>query len=274
MSSHEYKDEYKDESAEDSNEEVFSLSNLITFFKKSNITASSIFTFDGRTLFVLVTYIRSAVELLIYIPSKFTVKPDRNAISLNQINMKMEEEDDELFHTAQFERSERKKNENSLKRLVGFLSDGSYKLAIVKKTYMSFVNRHNDVESYTFTNPYYQSGMYFIVDLENFYNYANRLDYDLLNFEQLFTNKLLSNIDIEVNTTVDLINKVYKDMKGFSSRNYSKKYSDRIRKVNDLISKKGNSEVYQLMSAVRIDNLKKLVYYENIINFFKEIKDI
>jgi len=264
-------DDYQNES---NDEEVFSLSNLISFFKKSNITPSTIFTFDNRTLFILVTYVRSAVDLLIYIPSKFTVKPDRNAVSLNQINMKLEEEEEEAFHISQFEKSDRKKNENSLKRMVGFLSDGAYKIAIVKKTYMSFVNRHNDVESYTFTNPYYQYGMYFIIDLENFYNYVNRLDYDLLSFEQLFTNKMLSNIDIEVNHTMDMINKVHKDMKGFSSRNYSKKYSERIKKVNDLISKKGNSDVYQLMSAVRIDNLKRLVYYENIINFFKEIKDI
>ena len=44
-----------------------------------------------------------------------------------------------------------------------------------------------------------------------------------------------------------------------------------------MISNRGTSkmtDVYNLFSKVRTENLQKLIYYEEIINFFKDVKDM
>jgi hypothetical protein len=44
-----------------------------------------------------------------------------------------------------------------------------------------------------------------------------------------------------------------------------------------MITNKGTSkmtDVYNLFSRVRTDNLEKLIYYEEILNYFKDIKDM
>ena len=128
------------------------------------------------------------------------------------------------------------------------------------------------------TNPFVTTGVYFVIDLENFYKLATTLDRDILNFEQLFTNKILSGVDVEVNRVLPVLNKVYSDVKNFSSRTMSSKYSERIDKLNNLmITHKGTnkmSNIYELLSKVRTDNLKQLIYYEELINFFKDMKDM
>ena len=131
---------------------------------------------------------------------------------------------------------------------------------------------------YIFTNPFVTTGVYFVIELESFYKMASSLDRDILNFEQLFTNKILSEVDVEINTVTPILNRVYKDINSFSSRQLSAKYSERVDKLSNLmISNRGTSkmtDVYNLFSKVRTENLQKLIYYEEIINFFKDVKDM
>jgi hypothetical protein len=276
-------DEY-DQKQEDNNleeeEEVFELSNLLSFFQKSKISVNGIFTYDNRTVFLLLMYLNSGVEFILYVPSKFNIKSDNNAKNFPQVNLSIEDEDEEEknFHTATYEQESRKRTENMLSRFLKIIKGGLYKIAVVQKTYMTIINRHDSVESYIFTNPFVTTGVYFVIDLENFYKLATTLDRDILNFEQLFTNKILSGVDVEVNRVLPVLNKVYNDVKNFSSRTMSSKYSERIDKLNNLmITHKGTnkmSNIYELLSKVRTDNLKQLIYYEELINFFKDMKDM
>jgi hypothetical protein len=224
-------------------------------------------------------YLNTGVEFLLYIPSKFNIKSDNSIKNYPQVNLTIEEEDEENnFHTVSYEQEIRKRTENMMNRFVKVVKDGIYKMAIVQKTYMTVINRHDAVESYIFTNPFVSTGVYFVIELETFYKMASSLDRDILNFEQLFTNKILSGVDVEINRITPILNKVYKDINTFSSRQLSAKYTERIDKLSNLmITNKGTSkmtDVYNLFSRVRTDNLEKLIYYEEIVNFFKDIKDM
>ena len=274
--SDQYNDEHKEEEEE---EEVFELSNLLSFLQKTKISVNGIFTYDNRTVFLLLMYLNTGVEFLLYIPSKFNIKSDNSIKNYPQVNLTIEEEDEENnFHTVSYEQEIRKRTENMMNRFVKVVKDGIYKMAIVQKTYMTVINRHDAVESYIFTNPFVSTGVYFVIELETFYKMASSLDRDILNFEQLFTNKILSGVDVEINRVTPILNKVYKDINSFSSRQLSAKYTERVDKLSNLmISSRGTSkmtDIYNLFSRVRTDNLEKLIYYEEIVNFFKDIKDM
>jgi hypothetical protein len=217
---------------------------------------------------------------MLYVPSKFNIKSDNNIKNYPQVNLTIEDDEDEEknFHTATYEQENRKRTENMMNRFLKIVKGGMYKLAVVQKTYMTIINRHDTVESYIFTNPFVTTGVYFVIELESFYKMASSLDRDILNFEQLFTNKILSEVDVEINTVTPILNRVYKDINSFSSRQLSAKYSERVDKLSNLmISNRGTSkmtDVYNLFSKVRTENLQKLIYYEEIINFFKDVKDM
>lgn len=260
-------------------DEIFELSNLLSFFQKSKIAVNGIFTYDNRTLFLLLMYLNTGVEFLLYVPSRFNIKTDHNVSNYTHVNLSVEEEDDTTNnHTASYEHESRKRTENMLGGFVKIISEGIYKLGLIQKTYMTFINRHNSVESYIFINPFTTTGVYFIIDLETFYKMASSFDRDLLHFEQLFTNKILSNVDMQINNVLPTFTKMYIDLKNFSSRLMSSDYSKRVDRLSNLMMKfKGQSkitDVYRLMSQSRIDNLKKLIYFEELINFLKDIKDV
>jgi len=260
-------------------QEIFELSNLLSFFQKSKIAVNGIFTYDNRTLFLLLMYLNTGIEFLLYIPSRFNIKADHNVSNYTHINLSIEEEDESSnTHTASYEQESRKRTENMLNGFVKIISEGIYKLGVIQKTYMTFINRHNTVESYIFINPFITTGVYFIIDLETFYKMASSFDRDLLHFEQLFTNKILSNVDVQINNVLPTFTKMYIDLKNFSSRIMSSDYSKRVDRLSNLMIKfKGQSkitDVYRLMTQSRIDNLKKLIYFEELINFLKDIKDV
>ena len=268
-----------DNEQQEEQEEIFELSNLLSFLQKTKISVNGIFTYDNRTVFLLLMYLNTGVEFLLYIPSKFNIKSDNSIKNYPQVNLTIEEEDEENnFHTASYEQEIRKRTENMMNRFIKVVKDGIYKMAIVQKTYMTVINRHDSVESYIFTNPFVSTGVYFVIELETFYKMASSLDRDILNFEQLFTNKILSGVDVEINRITPVLNKVYKDINSFSSRQLSTKYSERVDKLSNLmITNRGTSkmaDIYNLFSRVRTDNLEKLIYYEEVVNFFKDIKDM
>ena len=261
-------------------DEIFELSNLLSFFQKSKISVNGIFTYDNRTLFLLLMYLNTGVEFLLYIPTRFNIKADHNVSNYTHVNLSVEEEGEETSnnHIASYEQESRKRTENMLGGFVKITSDGVYKLGVIQKTYMTFINRHNSIESYIFINPFTSTGVFFIIDLETFYKMASSFDRDLLHFEQLFTNKILSNVDVQINSVFPTFTKMYNDLKNFSSRTMSSDYSKRVDRLSNLMLKfRGQSritDVYRLMSQSRIDNLKKLIYFEELINFLKDIKDV
>ena len=195
-------EEYRD--VEDEVEE-YEIGNLLSYFKKNNINVNGIFTHEGRTVFLFIQYQNSGLDLFIYIPSKYYIKPDNSVKNYFLINMKSEEEEEGT--SSMF--SNGRKNilkvstENSLTRFVPVFQDSIYKLVYINKELLSYINRYDGVDTFTFSSPFNKDGYYFMTDLENFYKEGTNLEKNLMNNETLLYN--ISQTENRLNTNLEQI---------------------------------------------------------------------
>ncbi len=276
--SHEEDDDYKQDDVEE-----YEISNLLNYFKKNSISVNGIFTAEGRTVFLLIQYVLTGVDLFIYIPSKFFIKPDSSVKNYFHINMKSDdEEDDETEETSLFSNSTismKNISKKSLTRFIPLFEESVYKLVYVNKETLCYINRYNSVDCFSFTNPFNKNGYYFMTDLENFYKESTNLEKNLLLQETLLYTKIHNTFDKNLPSLYNIITDVSVDVKKFSGRAESELYNNRIKRINTIIEKnkkegKSNTECINVLSNVRSHNLKNIFYMENVINFLKELKEM
>jgi hypothetical protein len=269
-------DDYQDDVEE------YEISNLLNYFKKNNIGVNGIFTSEGRTIFLLIQYLSSGIDLFIYIPSKFSIKPDNSVKNYFHINMKADEdEDDESEPSLFLNNSNNMKSiaEKNLKRFVPLFEESIYKLVYINKENLCYINRYNSVDSFSFTSPFNKNGYYFMTDLENFYKEANNLEKNVLMQETLLYSKINNTFDNNLPLLYSTLTDVSVDAKKFSGRTESELYNNRIKKINSVIEKnkkegKSIAECINVLSNVRTHNLKNIFYMEKVIQFLKEIKEM
>ena len=269
-------DDYQDDVEE------YEISNLLNYFKKNNIGVNGIFTSEGRTIFLLIQYLSSGIDLFIYIPSKFSIKPDNSVKNYFHINMKADEdEEDETEPSLFLNNSNNMKSiaEKNLKRFVPLFEESIYKLVYINKENLCYINRYNSVDSFSFTSPFNKNGYYFMTDLENFYKEANNLEKNVLMQETLLYSKINNTFDNNLPLLYSILTDVSVDAKKFSGRTESELYNNRIKKINSVIEKnkkegKSITECINVLSNVRTHNLKNIFYMEKVIQFLKEIKEM
>jgi hypothetical protein len=269
-------DDYQDDVEE------YEISNLLNYFKKNNIGVNGIFTSEGRTIFLLIQYLSSGIDLFIYIPSKFSIKPDNSVKNYFHINMKADEdEEDETEPSLFLNNSNNMKSiaEKNLKRFVPLFEESIYKLVYINKENLCYINRYNSVDSFSFTSPFNKNGYYFMTDLENFYKEANNLEKNVLMQETLLYSKINNTFDNNLPLLYSTLTDVSVDAKKFSGRTESELYNNRIKKINSVIEKnkkegKSIAECINVLSNVRTHNLKNIFYMEKVIQFLKEIKEM
>jgi hypothetical protein len=269
-------DDYQDDVEE------YEISNLLNYFKKNNIGVNGIFTSEGRTIFLLIQYLSSGIDLFIYIPSKFSIKPDNSVKNYFHINMKADEdEEDETEPSLFLNNSNNMKSiaEKNLKRFVPLFEESIYKLVYINKENLCYINRYNSVDSFSFTSPFNKNGYYFMTDLENFYKEANNLEKNVLMQETLLYSKINNTFDNNLPLLYSILTDVSVDAKKFSGRTESELYNNRIKKINSVIEKnkkegKSIAECINVLSNVRTHNLKNIFYMEKVIQFLKEIKEM
>jgi hypothetical protein len=269
-------DDYQDDVEE------YEISNLLNYFKKNNIGVNGIFTSEGRTIFLLIQYLSSGIDLFIYIPSKFSIKPDNSVKNYFHINMKADEdEEDETEPSLFLNNSNNMKSiaEKNLKRFVPLFEESIYKLVYINKENLCYINRYNSVDSFSFTSPFNKNGYYFMTDLENFYKEANNLEKNVLMQETLLYSKINNTFDNNLPLLYSTLTDVSVDAKKFSGRTESELYNNRIKKINSVIEKnkkegKSITECINVLSNVRTHNLKNIFYMEKVIQFLKEIKEM
>jgi hypothetical protein len=271
-------EEYRD--VEDEVEE-YEIGNLLSYFKKNNINVNGIFTHEGRTVFLFIQYQNSGLDLFIYIPSKYYIKPDNSVKNYFLINMKSEEEEEGT--SSMF--SNGRKNilkvstENSLTRFVPVFQDSIYKLVYINKELLSYINRYDGVDTFTFSNPFNKDGYYFMTDLENFYKEGTNLEKNLMNNETLLYTKVYSTFDNELPKLYSTLTSVSVDSKKFSGKTENQTYISRLKRISDIMVKnkmegKGINDCLNLISTVRSGNIKSMFYMEKIIQFLKEINEM
>ena len=170
--------------------------------------------------------------------------------------------------------------ESSLDRIRPLLEDSHCKISYVDKEIMVYVDRYNEgVDSFSFNSPFNKKGFYFIIDLENFYKGAKGLEKEINNLELLLNTKIYKVYDRELKDLSTTLNSLTANVKSFNGEKHNQVFMDRMKKVNSVIVKNSNSgktitECTELISKIREDNFTNIFYYENIIHFLNEIKDM
>ena len=275
---------YDDEDKVSDEVEEYEISNLLNFFKKNSIAVNGIFTFEGRTVFLFIQYLLTGIDFFIYIPSKFVIKPDSSVKNYFHINMKVEEEEEDANTTVSIFKSKSTPemttiSKESLERFVPLFEDSVYKLVYINKEGLSYINRYDTVDKFSFTNPFNKNGYFFMTDLENFYKESSNLEKNLLSQETLLFTKINNEFDSQLPYLYNILTEVSVDAKKYSGKNENDLYNGRIKKINGIISnnkKEGKStvECINVMSNLRSHNLKNIFYMEKIIQFLKEIKEM
>ena len=275
---------YDDEDKVSDEVEEYEISNLLNFFKKNSIAVNGIFTFEGRTVFLFIQYLLTGIDFFIYIPSKFVIKPDSSVKNYFHINMKVEEEEEDTNTTVSIFKSKSTPemttiSKESLERFVPLFEDSVYKLVYINKEGLSYINRYDTVDKFSFTNPFNKNGYFFMTDLENFYKESSNLEKNLLSQETLLFTKINNEFDSQLPYLYNILTEVSVDAKKYSGKNENDLYNGRIKKINGIISnnkKEGKStvECINVMSNLRSHNLKNIFYMEKIIQFLKEIKEM
>ena len=144
---------------------------------------------------------------------------------------------------------------------------------------LSYINRYDTVDSFTFSSPFNRVGYYFMTDLENFYKEANNLEKNVSMHETLLYTRIYNTFDNELPGQYKLLTEISVDAKKFSGKSENHKYSDRVKRVNEVINKnrkegRGVNDCITLLSNVRNSNLKGIFYMEKIINFLKEMEEL
>jgi len=273
-------DDYNDEP----DYEEFPVANLLEHFQKNKIIVHGLFSFEGRIIFLYIQFITSGLSIFLYVPSKFVLKPDNSVKNYMHISMSSDEEEskqDSIFVVNQT-RNEKKSYINSLNRFIPLVEESKYKLLFVNKEMIVYINRYNEVENFNLNSPFNKKGFFYMTDLESFYNTGDKLEKELLNMEILFSNRVYNTIDNEVIGLKDVILKVTNDIKTISGRLNNESFNNRIKRVNDVITKyqmnSGNNkqvtECIELASKIRENNFETMIYLEKLTFFLKELKDI
>ena len=273
-------EDYRDDVEDDVEE--YEISNLLSYFKKNNINVNGIFTYESRTVFLFIQYQNSGVDLFIYIPSKYYIKPDNSVKNYFLINMKAVDEE-ETENNSMF--SNGRKNvvkvstENSLTRFIPVFQESIYKLVYINKEMLTYINRYDGVDTFLFSSPFNKEGYYFMTDLENFYKEGTNLEKNLMNNETLLYTKVYSTFDNEIPKLYSLLTQVSVDAKKFSGKTENQTYISRLKRINDIMNKnkiegKGVNDCLSLISTVRSSNIKSMFYMEKIIQFLKEINEM
>lgn len=259
--------------------EEYDASNLLNYFKKNNMFVNGVFTCEGRV--VLIQFFLNGIDMFLYIPSKYFIKPDSSVKNYININLKAEEEEEGNVSSIFVNKGNdsRKSIEGSLNRFIPLFQESIFKLTYVNKDFMSYINRYDTVETFSFSSPYNKVGYYFMTDLENFYKEGTNLERNLIMSETLLYTRIYNTFESELPSLYNLITNVSLDVKKFSGKAANSTFNDRMKRVADVMQKnkregRNISECLHLMSSVRADNLKNIFYMEKVIQFLKEIKEI
>lgn len=270
--------------SDDENEE-FQISNLLSYFKKNNIQVHGVFSHEGCVRLLFIQYMNTGLDVFLYIPSKYTIKTDNSMKNYFHVSLRHEEEDEDsvktvpsIFTNSSLEFN-KKSIETSLKRFIPMFSELHYKLVYIDKEYLCYINRYDDIDTFTFIQPFNKKGFFFMIDLEKFYKLGSSIEKDLNNMETLLYTKIYNSIDGELPALYDTLNGVALSAKKFSGRNTLNTYIDRTRKVSEIYSnvkKQGKplGECLNVISNIRKDNFETLFYMEKIVQLLKELKEL
>ena len=258
-----------------SKEEEFKISNLISFLEENHIVTKGVFSYEKQVVFLYVEIAYRGIEMFIYIPKKYTIILEKN-LGISCFEIIPEEDNDEeesTFNPKNILIRSRMNKVRSMNRFLPIFKELKYKVLYIDNYYLTYINRHNEVEYYTMTSPTNMKSYFFITDLEHFYKNKEKLLDDLMLQESSFTQLVCNKLSSESIQCKQSLEKASQIVKNLNPQQVYDNFKNRMTKLkvylgkNDDKSKKASI----LSSKTRAENLKSMFEMESIIYTLNEL---
>jgi hypothetical protein len=253
-----FEDEQPTEEPREETRETFYLKNFLGFFEKRQIRLKTVYMVEDRIIFLHVSYGNSCNDLWIYVTSEHDINPD--GINIPKIKLIQQEEDYKLpSGTA--------KIKEYLSQQIEIVQSGKIKLLNAGKKFIVYITRHNEIDFFELADSPSDRGFYFMTEWTYFFEHSRdipsslkRLEINLVEYAYDHLHSHETDI-IKANKTVQ---EVIKSIPKGSE--VPRALLDRSRKCDRLFeqnassaqrSEQKSSEIQQLSSAVRHENLQK-----------------
>jgi hypothetical protein len=262
----------------------YKISNLNAKFIEQGIDLQTIFTYTKRILMLEV--IKETFKFFIYIPSKYEMYIDNAFRMLGIATYELIDEEDKeagedpdtLFYSKlPIENLRRKKNSKakSLTRFLPLVSESPIKLIYADEYFLSYITRHNEVDSLISLSPYNKDkGYFYLTDLEFVYGNMDKLNSEFAKFEKALNKVVYDKLSVEVDSAKVSIERAQKIINTLNPKKEKDKFTEDIDNLNKYyINDKVKKERARVqMIAVRSTNLNKMFDIENITYMMKELK--
>ncbi len=267
---------------EEEEQEVFLISTLIEVLKKQRIEVKGIFAFETRCVFIHCLFTFQGLEMLLYIPSKYEIRTEKN-LGIPVYSLNEETEDDgsqpppeSLFiSTTQVNTQKIKINkQRGLNRFIPIFASSKYKIAYVENYFLTFINRHNSIDGFLMSSPSGLKGYYLTIDLQNFYTLGNRLVDDILAQQDMMTRGVFNKLDSEIQKSKENIKKAETLLNTIKPKDSLEQYTTRVKKINAVITDQSKAvKASELMCKIRLDHFKTMFEIENIAYILSELTE-
>ena len=261
----------------------YKISNLNAKFQEVGIDLQTIFTYEKRI--IMLEVIAETFKFFIYIPSKYEMHID-NAFRLLGIatyelndepsDSSLDEPDTLFYSKLPIETLRRKKMSmtKSLHRFLPLVSESPVKLLYIDEYFISYITRHNDVDSLISLSPYNkEKGYFYIIDLEFFYKNVSKLSSEFSKFEKALNKVVYDKLAVEVEGTKKSIDKAQKMLVAVNPIKEQIEFSQRVDELNKFyLVDKHKEKARTNLIGLRSLNLNKIFDFENITYMMKEFK--
>ena len=162
----------------------------------------------------------------------------------------------------------------SLQRFLPLVSESPIKLLYIDEYFISYITRHNEVDSLISLSPYNkEKGYFYMIDLEFFYKNVSKLSNEFTKFEKALNKVVYDKLAVEVEGTKKSIDKAQKMLSTVQPIKEKDEFNQRVDELNKfyLVDKHKEKARTNLIS-IRGLNLNKIFDFENITYMMKEFK--
>jgi len=263
--------------------ETFLISVLIDVLKKQKINVEGIFAFDTRTVFIHCVFVQSGLDLLLYIPSKYEIRTEKN-LGIPIFNLSSDENDDvedkppadSLFISTTNVNIERLKltRQKGLNRFIPIFSSSKYKIAYVDNYFLTFINRHNSIDGFMMSSPCGLKGYYLTIDLQNFYIIGPKIVDDINVQLDMMSKAVFNKLDSEITKSKDHIKRATDMLDKINPKQTLDQHNTRTKKLIPLLNDGAKSEkAITLMRRIRAEMFKSMFEIENIAYVLSELPE-
>jgi hypothetical protein len=219
-------DKYKDDKEEKDKKTIYNIHKLREFLKTKSMFITRIFIEEDTILFLGILIENIGEEILLYVPSKYTILPPSDS-SLPIFELEVEENIDDIDNSSKNESYDEIHDNNlydentfafdaltddykpiniqkpkqnrdlprfkyQLEKFRNCVAHIRYKIGIINNNNIAVINRHNEIDIYSIIEDersekeIKKSNLILVIDLENFYKKLDTVSDDIINVYKTF----------------------------------------------------------------------------------------